>query len=269
MRRDLMLGSVFGKSLRDQRWSLLGWGVGVLLLVLMEAAVWPTLRDMPDLDQFLDSYPKAMRDLFNLDAMSSGTGFMNAELFTLMLPMLFIIFGITRGARTLAGEEEAGSLEVVLVTPVSTARVLLEKAAALVTSLVALGSVLAVVLLACSLVFGMGIGLRDVLVGSVAMVALGSEFGLLGLAVGAATGRRAIALGVAGAAAVAAYLLYALGLIVDTVAPWQPLSPFQQALSDGPLGSPPPLSMLWVVLAAVAVVVVAIPVFTRRDLRLH
>jgi ABC-2 type transport system permease protein len=264
-----LLGSVYAKSVRDQRWALTGWSIGVFLLVLTEAAVWPTMRDMPDLQRFLDSYPKALRELFNLDAMVSGTGFMNAELFTLMLPMLFIFFGVTRGSRMIAGEEEAGSLEVVLVTPVSTRALVLQKTAALVSTLVVLGLVLVLVLSVCSTIFGLGIGIGDVLAGSLAMVLLGAEFGCLALAIGAMTGRRAVALGLAGSAAVAAYVLYALGLIVDAVEPWQPLSPFQQALAHGPLGGSPPLSLVWVAAAALLVVTASVPVFGRRDLRSH
>ena len=40
--------------------------------------------------------------------MTSGLGFLNAELFSLMLPVLFLIYAIARGARLVAGEEEAG-----------------------------------------------------------------------------------------------------------------------------------------------------------------
>jgi ABC-2 type transport system permease protein len=123
--------------------------------------------------------------------------------------------------------------------------------------------------LSCSAIFDMGIGLGETLVGCLAMILLGLEFGGLTLAVGAATGRRAIALGIGGAAAVAAYVLYALGQIVSSVGAYQPLSPFHQALHSGPLGAGAPLSLLWVVLGAAAVVAVAVPTFDHRDLRLH
>lgn len=264
-----MLGSVFAKALRDQRWALLGWGLGVALLVLVEAAVWPSIRDMPNFDELLQGYPEAMRKLFDVERMDTGTGFMNAELFTLLLPMVFIFYGVSRGGRMIAGEEEAGYLEAVLVTPVSTRSVVLQKAAALATGLVVLGAVLVTVLLGCSAVFGMGIGPGEALTGCLAVALLGLEFGWLALAVGAATGRRALALGVGGAAAVAAYVVYALGRIVDSVERFQPLSPFQQALHHGPLGGSAPTTLVWVVLGAGVVLAVALPLFDRRDLRLH
>jgi ABC-2 type transport system permease protein len=262
-----VLANVFAKSLRDQRWALVGWGLGIAVLVVIEAAVWPTFSDMPDLNQLLEGYPKAMRELFNVNAMSTATGFMNAELFTLMLPVLFIIFGITRGARLIAGEEENGSLEAVLVTPVTTGTLVLQKAAALAAALVVLGVVLTLVMLVSSAAFDVGIGVADTLTGALAMVLLGLEFGCLALAVGAVTGRRALALAISGVAAVSGYVLYGLGLLVDSWERWQPFSPFHQALKDGPLGAAPPGSLGWVGLGTVMVLMAAIPLFDRRDIR--
>lgn len=265
----MLLRSVFGKALRDQRWALLGWGLGVGLLVLVEAAVWPSIRDMPNFDELMKNYPEAFRKLFNVQAMTTGRGFMNTELFTLILPMVFVFYGVSRGARMIAGEEESGYLETVLVTPVSNRSVLLQKAAALATGVATLGLALAVVLVACSAIFGMGIGVGDTLAGCLAMILLGLEFGWSALAVGASTGRRDLALGFGGAAALAAYLLYALGQLVRSLEPYQSLSPFHQALHAGPLGGGPPPSLLWVALGAVVVVLVGLPIFDRRDLRLH
>jgi len=264
-----MFGNVFLKTIRDQRRGLLGWGIGVVLLVAIEAAFWPSIRDMPDLEDFLANYPEAMQQMFNLDAMTTPSGFMNAELFTLTLPVLFIIFGVGHGARMIAGEEEAGTLDVVLVTPVSTTQLVLHKAAALAVSLSTLGIVLFGVTVISSAAFGMGIGVGDVASGSLAMVLLGVEYGSLALAVGAMTGRRALAIGVAATAAVAAYVLYVAGLFVSAVEPWQPISPFHQALTGGPLGAGLPAAYTWMAVAAVLFVAAALPVFDRRDIAAH
>jgi ABC-2 type transport system permease protein len=261
-----VFANVFLKSLRDQRRGLLGWSIGIVLLVGLEAALWPSIRDMPGFEEFLANYPEAMRKLFNLEEFTSGTGFLNVELYSAMLPILFLVFGIGRGARLVAGEEEAGTLEVLLVTPVSPMSLVLHKAAALATAVAALGVTLCVTVAVVSPVFGLGIGLADAATGSLALVLLGIEFGWLALAVGAVTGRRAVAIGVAATAAVGAYVLYVAGQLVESVKPWQPLSPFQQALEGGPLGAGLPVRYAWMALAAVVVLAAALPVFDRRDI---
>lgn len=262
-----MLANVFTKTLRDQRRSLIGWGIGVAALILIEGALWPSVRDMPNIEEFLASYPEAMKEAFGLDAMTTGSGFLNAELYTLVLPLLFLVFGISRGSRLLAGEEEAGTLEVLLVTPASTTRILLEKAAGLSLAMLLLGGVAGLSTLLASALFSMGISVSSVAVGSVAMVLLGLEYGWLALAVGAVTGRRSMAIGVPVVAAVAAYVLYIGGLMVDSLRAWMPWSPFHQALADGPLASGLPIRFAWLALGAVVLVALAAPVFARRDIR--
>ena len=87
------------RTLRDLRRGLIGWTLGVVSLVAVMAWVWPSMQDIPDLDALLANYPEPMRELFNIDAFSTGAGFFNAELFSLVVPILFAIFGISRGAR--------------------------------------------------------------------------------------------------------------------------------------------------------------------------
>jgi ABC-2 type transport system permease protein len=264
-----MLANVFTKTVRDQRRSLIGWSIGVAALILIEGALWPSVRDMPNLDEFLAGYPDALKEAFNLGAMTTGTGFLNAELYTMVLPVLFLVFGISRGAKLVAGEEEAGTLEVVLVTPLSTTSLLLKKAAGLLFALCVLGSVAGSSTLLASALFSMGVSTSSVAVGSLSMVLLGLEYGFLALAVGAMAGRRSIAIGLSSVAAVGAYVLYVGGLMVDSLSAWLPWSPFHQALADGPLASGLPGRFAWLVLGAVAVVAVAAPVFARRDIRVH
>lgn len=258
--------TVFAKALHDQRRALIGWSAGLIVLVLMETALWPSLGRMTDLDAFLANYPEAMRKLFDLQDFGTGSGFVNAELFSSLIPVLFLTYAIGRGARAIAGEEEAGTLDVLLVTPVTATGLLIQQAGALLAALLVLGTVLYAAILAGSALFGLGIGLASLLGAVLATVLLAFEFGCLALAVGAAVGRRAPAIGVAAAAAVASYLLYVAGELVAAVEPWQPLSPFDQALSGGPLGAGFRAAYLLMPLISVAFVAAAMPLFTRRDI---
>jgi ABC-2 type transport system permease protein len=265
-RAPLLLRSVYLKTLRDQRRNLVGWAVGITLLVGIEAAVWPSFRDMAGIDELIAQYPDYMKELFNVEEMTTGIGFMNAELFTLLVPALFIIHAIGRGARLLAGEEEAGTLDVLLVTPVSSSRLVLGKALALFTSSAVLGAVLWLATVALSVAFDMGIGPVEAATGALAQVLLAAEFGALALATGAATGRHSLAVAVPAALAVAAYVLHAVSLLVDWVDPWQELSPIHQALAEGPLGAGLPASYAWLVVGTAAVVLVSLRLLDHRDI---
>lgn len=257
--------SILQKALWDQRRSLPFWASGLVLTILLEAALWPSMAGMPSLDEYLQELPAGLREVFAMDQMSTGSGFLNAELFTLVLPMMFLVYGISRGARMLAGEEEAGTLDLLLVTPLSTTRLLVQEALALLIGIAVLGSVVLIATVMGSQAFGLGISVRSAAVGATALVLLGLEFGVLALVTGALTGRRRTALAVPTALVLAAYLFYVAGAFVDQLRPWRGLSPFDQALHGGPLASQVPGSFCWLLLPPLAAVILALPLWARRD----
>lgn len=258
--------SMYRKAVWDQRKSLLAWGSGLAMIVFLEAALWPSIKSMPTFDEYLADFPTALKELFAMDTMSTGRGFLNAELFTLMLPMMMIIYGITRGARMVATEEEQGTLDLLLVTPLSTTRLLAEAEAALVTGLLTLGGVVFAATVVGSATFGLGISLPEACVGAGATTLLGIEFGTVALVAGALTGRHGVAVAVSSGAALAAYVLYIGGVFVSGLEHWRAVSPFQQALHGGPLSGSVPASFLWLALIPLALCALALPTWGRRDI---
>ena len=257
--------AVLLRSLADQRRSLVGWGAGVVVVVLVMAALWPSVSDMMT-PELLASYPEPMRELFDVEAMDTGAGYLNGELFSIILPGLFIAFAVGRGARTLAGEERDGTLEMVLVTPVSRTAVIVAKTVALALGSLVLGVVLSLTVIACSPMFDLGVGILDALVGSLTMVVMGVAFGVGAVTVGALIPSRPAAVAVPAAIAVAGYVLHVLGALVPSVEPWRPLSPFTMAIVNGPLGGAVPAGVGWLGLVAVLLAVVAVVAFGRRDI---
>lgn len=260
-----MLAGVLAKTLRDQRRSVASWGGGIVATIAIMAALWPSVRDMFD-DEMLADFPEAMQRLFDLETMRTGSGFFNVELFSIVLPVVFIAYGVGRGSRFVAGEEQDGTLEVVIVGPVSRTRIAADKAIGLAIGIAALGAASFLAIVLVSAVVGMAIPVAHAAIGALAMVLLGVQHGWLALAVGAATGRRGLAVGVASVAAVSGYLLHVLGALVDAVAPWQPLSPFTQAIGAGPVSGEVPIGFAWLAISSVAFVAVALPLFERRDI---
>ena len=130
------------------------------------------------------------------------------------------------GARAIAGEEEQGTLDLLLVNPISRRRLVLEKLGALVVEVAFLGVVLRVALAIGTRLADMQIGLANLAAATLDAALLALLFGVLSLLVGGAGGRRGLALAVSAAAAVAAYLVNAHATIVGALKPVQKLSPF-------------------------------------------
>jgi ABC-2 type transport system permease protein len=114
----------------------------------------------------------------------------------------------------------------------------------------------------------MGVSVANVSAASLGLVLLGLFFGMLALAVGAATGRRATALAVAGGAAVGGYVIRGLSETVSWLEPWKWISPFHYYLGSDPLHHGFNLGYLAVLLGASALCAAgALVTFDRRDVR--
>jgi len=132
-----MLGSLFAKTLRDGRLSLAGWSLGLVLISFYLAYVFPFISNSPELVRVLDSLPPVIRNLIGkANPLQSAAGFFNVQPFSVFAPLLFLIFAVARGSDTLAGEEERGTLELLLAAPLSRRRLVLEKFAALAVEVV-------------------------------------------------------------------------------------------------------------------------------------
>ncbi len=259
---------VFRKTTRDLRKGLIGWSIGIVGLVVVIGLIWPTIRDM-DMAALLDAYPEPLRELFNIEAFTTGAGFMNAELFSMMMPILFMTYGIGVGAKLLAREEENATMDVLLSTPLSRSELLVGKALAMLAGLFVLGLAVFVSTWVTGAIFSMDIGVGYALGASLAMVLMGAVFGGLAFAVAAVVGRRGRAIAVAATAAVASYAFYIAAAIVDGLGDFEWLTPFYHAVGVGPAADASagiPLGYLWLAIGAVVFVAATRPVFRRRDI---
>ncbi|MDO9379007.1 MAG: hypothetical protein Q7T56_09160 [Nocardioidaceae bacterium] len=244
------------------------WAVGITALVVALSALWPSIHSVDGLQTMLEAYPAALRDAFGLDQISTGAGYLDVELFSIVLPGLFSAFAISRGARLVAGDEESGALLPELVVPRPRSHLLAAYACATCAEVVLLGVTVLGAVLGCSAVLAMGIPLGRVCAAASSVVVIGAAHGLLALAVGAATGRRALAVGVAGAVAVAGYLLHVAGTLVTGVAPWGSWSPIHLVLAHPGLTQGWSATWWWVAPFSVVALVAGAWSFERRDVHL-
>jgi ABC-2 type transport system permease protein len=261
------------RLLRDRRRSTLWWTTGMAALVVFTVALYPTVKGQASIDQLTADMPEALRSMFGLDEavpLSSPAGYLHGRLFSLMLPLVLVIFGVGLGAHAIGGSEENGTLELLLANPVTRRRVACERYVAMVTLL----GVLTVAFIALLLVLAPPF---DVLDGVSSTGAVGASLGAFGLAlvhatvafaVGAASGRRGAAIAVAGVVAITGYLLQAFAQASGPLHPLRFLSPWHWYLGRNMLvhGVAPDALVLPLLVAAV-LVAVAVATFEHRDLR--
>lgn len=264
MRADLA-----SRELVDRRRSMLGWAIGLAGYALLVVAIWPTVRDSPSLRLAIEDYPDALKEFFGGQAgfdVSTGAGFVNAEMYAVILPVLLLVVAVGMGA-SLGGDQRSGLMDLVLANPVSRRRVVLERALAMAATVVGLGAVVIVVLLVGGAAVDLSVGVGDAVAATTAVALLVLLHGFVSLAASGATGRRSVGVGVATAAFAAGYVLTGLGGLVDWLEPYRPLAPYHWAMRGTPLSEGWDLGAIGILAALCGLVLAAaVELFERRDI---
>jgi beta-exotoxin I transport system permease protein len=231
-------GEITRQALRAGRRPLAIWAAAFASMVTLYAVIWPSVRGNTSWRNLFDTLPQTYRALFTASGtidLSTPAGYLGVELMGFLGPALIAVYAITAGGAAVAGEEERGGLEVTLSAPVSRARLLAERFAALVIGVAALMTATGATLWIFSAMLGMGLGLGAIASAAAALGFFGLFCGAVALTVGAATGNPAVARGVAALAAVASYLINALAQVTSAMRPARPISPYYLVLGNEPL----------------------------------
>ena len=264
-----MLRSVFAKVLHDQ-WRVLAiWTALSALLAGFYLSLYPSIGAVEETRKMLESMPPAVRAMFVTEGsdISTPAGYLNVELFTFVVPLLVLAITLTGAAGATAGEEERGTMELLLANPIPRWRVVLEKFAAVGVLSGALCVGIWIALGITAGLSGIDIRLDRVAAAMVSAWLLGMAVGAAALALGAVTGNRMLSIGVALGIAVAGFFVNALAPLAELLRPWRPFSPHYHYLGYDPLANGLDLSHAAVLAGAtVVLVVIAAVAFERRDL---
>jgi ABC-2 type transport system permease protein len=179
-RPQVFFRSVFLKTLRDYRIAILGWGVGMGLVIVSPMASVATLISTPQQRAALAAL--AAQFAWNADPVAADTigGYATFKIGVFIF--LICVWPLLAASRTLRGEEDRGSLDVLLSMPRSRARIALEKVAAIWTALLLIGLIAGVIAylggrgftadftLADALLFGLDLTLICMVFGGVALL---------------------------------------------------------------------------------------------------
>lgn len=267
------LGSVFGKSLRDSRWAILGFGVVLALLMVLTAsqiaAEFGDAASRAALATQMELLPDVFRGLLgepvNIETLG---GFLSWRTLGFM-PIIVGLWSLIALSGTLAGEATRGSLDFVVASPMRRRTVALQKAGAHLVGLAI-----------AMLILGTGTWLSTVLFATLPgdevtlAAALGTTtwIGLTALMGGAVAFAlapilgRGLAMAVGGVVLFGSYLVHSYASISPALETAEPVSYFAWTSGHRPLAGMsdwPAVGLL--ALVAVLLIGAGIVAFERRD----
>ena len=120
------------KTLRDKRFFILGWALGLMFMGFLMVVFYPSFS-RGQVDQLMDALPEAMRGLVgNLQDWRELPGYIGSQIFDIRLPIFVGILAILLAIGLTVGEEGKGQLRTLLALPISRRKIVLAKWLALV-----------------------------------------------------------------------------------------------------------------------------------------
>jgi ABC-2 type transport system permease protein len=128
--------TIFIYTLGRLRGAVLGWGIGLAVLGGYLLRFYDTLADQGDeFTRLIAQYPRELMAFFgDMTQLFTPAGYLHTEFFS-YIPLILGIFIISMGSGLLAGDEEKGTLDLVLSYPISRTRLFLGRVGAYVSAI--------------------------------------------------------------------------------------------------------------------------------------
>ncbi|MGI9598009.1 MAG: ABC transporter permease subunit [Acidimicrobiales bacterium] len=266
-----MLTSIFAKTIWERRRSIAWWMLGMAALAGLTIAFYPSIRDDTEsFEDLFDAFPPELLNVFGIEDAASlvtATGLVNSRLYSGIGPVIVAVLGISIGTGAIAGEEEDGTLDLLLAQPVTRTQIIVEKMAAAVVLVGAVVITLFVVLSVLNPIVDLDFSFSGILGANIALGLFSLVFCGFALAVGAATGNRGLTVGISAGMTATLFFVNGLAPLVDEIAWMQKLTPFYWLQNPNPLANGLDLWATLLFLAVLgALMAAAIWGFNRRDL---
>lgn len=226
---------VFRRALVDSWRSVIGWSLGIAAVLFMYLPLFPSIGGDGQMQQMIESMPEELVTTLGYEQIASGPGYVQGTFFGLLGFLLLVIAATTWGSAAVAGAEESGRLELTIAHAVGRSQYGIESGLAMLAKLLWLGLLAAVIVLALNEGSELEVDPGNLLGAVGALVGLAFLSGTTALLVGAATGRRIVAIGAGSGVAVLGYVFNAIANQVAEAEWLRVISPYAWAYGELPL----------------------------------
>jgi ABC-2 type transport system permease protein len=262
--------AILTNSLSRFRGQIIGWGLSLALLAGFLTAFYDTIAEQKEsYMQLLSGYPKEMWALFatsGVAQMFTPAGYLNLEFFSYMT-LVVGIYAVLAGSTLLAGDEENGTLDLILGHPVSRTALFAGRSLAFLLATLA---ILAITWLGFVIVVPgtmMDVGAGELALPMVSLFGILAFFGTLALLLSMLLPSARAAAMASGIAMVGCYFINVMANIDDSLQPLADVLPFKYY--QGGLAIDGMDWNEWLVMLGVSALFVLIAWwrFSRRDIR--
>jgi ABC-2 type transport system permease protein len=260
------VSGIVAKTASDHQGLMVATGMIIFYVTLIIGAFWTLLPE--GIFDALESFPDGLTAAIGGANMATPEGWLQGETFVITGPIVMFALTIAIGSRALAGEEQRHTMGLLMASPISRSRIILEKTLLMVIYALILGTATFIGTWLGALIGGLGVSVEGMVAASLLLVLLGLVIGGVTLLLGAATGKPSIATYGGVGVGLISYVAFSFLPLSDRLADWAEFSPFHFYLGSDPLvngmnwGHAGVLTGLFIILVAAS-----IPLFQRRDLR--
>lgn len=260
--------NLFFKTLRDKRFFLLGWSLGLLFLGFLMVTFFPSFNG-GQVDDLMKSLPPALAGLVgDLQDWRELPGYIGSQIYDIRLPIFVSILSILLAIGLTVGEEDKGQLRTLVALPIGRSKIVFAKWLAIV-----------VICFVASLASVAGIELGLLMINEsldqMVLVRLGlftwllvTALATLIFAIGLATGKRGPTTGVAIVFAIGSFLLSTFAQAVDWLKDYEFFSFFYYFPAvDIANGTIEWMNVLVYAVCIAVSLIVALLFFRRRDVK--
>lgn len=201
----------------QRRWSTMWWSVSIFGFIFINMIFYPSFKDQAEqlAKTFQDLPPAAVQLFGGSTDFFSPIGFLNSQIFFLMLPLLLGILAIGLGSSLIAREEQDKTIELLLARPLSRSRLLMSKALAgtVILAIVTIAGLITTLLI--SKFVDLEVPSSAITLATINCFLLTLSFGAIAFLLTTIGKARGASLGIAALIAIGGYLVSSLSGTVD------------------------------------------------------
>ena len=191
-----MLNYIFSIHIISRWKNILIWSVSMFTLALVFTGLYDSFKG--EITDMIGNAPKLMEAMIGPISEDAVTPeiWLGIELYGLLFPILLAVIAVSAGASAIGTEEESGTIELILASPISRGRVVLEKSLGIMIQLGIVSGFLWVGIATGSLLFPFDVSLTNVFFATAMGWIFGTTVAYITMSIQSLKGRKGLALGV-------------------------------------------------------------------------